>query len=132
MASWFRGRGASATPPQAAPGGGSGRGGQGVPLELIKYDAQSGKFELGEEALAVLRQTRGPVGVVAVCGRARQVSQQAGAQAAASARRRHCRHRRDCNRRAGLAACEPLDACPPDQPPSLPASPPERRASRSS
>lgn len=45
---------------------------QGTPLELIKYDAATGKFELGAQALAVLKATRGPVGVVAVCGRARQ------------------------------------------------------------
>lgn len=45
----------------------------GVPLELIKFDQQTGKFELGQQALAVLKRTRGPVGVVAVCGRARQV-----------------------------------------------------------
>lgn len=41
-------------------------------LELVRYNATTGKFELGEEALAVLRKTRGPVGVVAVAGRARQ------------------------------------------------------------
>ncbi|GAB4817604.1 hypothetical protein N2152v2_004650 [Parachlorella kessleri] len=45
---------------------------QGVPLELIKYDAETGQFELGAQALEVLKHTRGPVGVVAVCGRARQ------------------------------------------------------------
>lgn len=43
-----------------------------MPLELVKYDGVSGKFLAGAEALAVLRRTRGPVGVVAVCGRARQ------------------------------------------------------------
>ena len=41
-------------------------------LELVRYNADTGKFELGEEALSVLRSTRGPVGVVAVAGRARQ------------------------------------------------------------
>lgn len=45
----------------------------GVPLELVKYDAATGKFELGVQAMEVLKGTRGPVGVVAVCGRARQV-----------------------------------------------------------
>lgn len=35
---------------------GSGEGSPGVPLELIRYDQSSGKFELGEEALAVLRK----------------------------------------------------------------------------
>ena len=44
----------------------------GVPLELITYDTQTGKFELGAEALAVLRKVKGSVGVVAVSGRARQ------------------------------------------------------------
>lgn len=41
-------------------------------LELARYNSDTGKFELGEEALAMLRNTRGPVGVVAVAGRARQ------------------------------------------------------------
>jgi len=41
-------------------------------LELVRYNGDTGKFELGEEALSVLRNTRGPVGVVAVAGRARQ------------------------------------------------------------
>ena len=41
-------------------------------LELVRYNGTTGKFEVGEEALAVLRNTRGPVGVVAVAGRARQ------------------------------------------------------------
>ena len=45
----------------------------GVPLELIGYDTGSGNFHLGQEALAVLRKIKGPVGVVAVSGRARQV-----------------------------------------------------------
>jgi hypothetical protein len=44
----------------------------GTPLELIRYDADSGKFEVGKDALAILRRIRGPVGVAAVCGRARQ------------------------------------------------------------
>lgn len=42
------------------------------PLELVSYDTDKKKFEVGEEALAVLRATRGPVGVISVCGRARQ------------------------------------------------------------
>lgn len=44
----------------------------GAPLELIRYNASTRKFELGEEALASLRRIRGPVGVIAVSGRARQ------------------------------------------------------------
>jgi hypothetical protein len=50
----------------------SANGSGGVPLELVKYDTTTGRFIVGAEALAVLRGTRGPVGVVAVCGRARQ------------------------------------------------------------
>ncbi|GFR45088.1 hypothetical protein Agub_g6464 [Astrephomene gubernaculifera] len=44
----------------------------GTPLELIKYNAQNGKFEVGIAALDALRKVKGPVAVVAVCGRARQ------------------------------------------------------------
>ncbi|KAK3245081.1 hypothetical protein CYMTET_45332 [Cymbomonas tetramitiformis] len=41
------------------------------PLQLISFDAE-GKFVVGFEALALLQKLRGPVGVLAVCGRARQ------------------------------------------------------------
>lgn len=44
----------------------------GTPLELIKYNAANGKFEVGNAALDTLRKVKGPVAVVAVCGRARQ------------------------------------------------------------
>jgi hypothetical protein len=44
----------------------------GVPLELVKYDVPTGKFIVGDKALDVLRKVKGPLGVVAVCGRARQ------------------------------------------------------------
>lgn len=44
----------------------------GQPLELVRYDEKTKKFEIGEEALAVLRKFRSPMGVVSVCGRARQ------------------------------------------------------------
>ncbi len=47
-------------------------GGSTRSLELVRYNADAGRFEVGQEALAVLRATRGPVGVVAVAGRARQ------------------------------------------------------------
>ena len=64
-------------PPAASPeqtqhfaGVGSGSGTRS--LELVRYNADTGKFEVGDEALAVLRSTRGPIGVVAVAGRARQ------------------------------------------------------------
>jgi hypothetical protein len=46
----------------------------GQPLELIRCEAATGKFQVGEAALDVLRRLKGPVSVVAVCGRARQVS----------------------------------------------------------
>ena len=45
---------------------------QGNPLELISFNAATKKFELGIEALDVLRKITGPVAVVAVSGRARQ------------------------------------------------------------
>jgi len=41
-------------------------------MELIKFDAQTGRFQVGQDAAASLRAVKGPVGVVAVCGRARQ------------------------------------------------------------
>lgn len=44
----------------------------GAPLELISYNTSTHKFELGDEALQSLRRIRGPVGVIAVSGRARQ------------------------------------------------------------
>jgi hypothetical protein len=44
----------------------------GSPVALIHYDQESGKFEVGKEASRILRQIKGPVGVAAVCGRARQ------------------------------------------------------------
>lgn len=47
-------------------------GAPGVPLELVRYDTDTGKFHVGEQALKILRTTKDPVGVVAVCGRARQ------------------------------------------------------------
>ena len=43
----------------------------GQALHLI-YVNDEGKFELGEEAIAALNAVKGPVGVCAVCGRARQ------------------------------------------------------------
>jgi len=44
----------------------------GKPLHLLQYDERTKKFELGAEALDALRKIRGDVGVLAVCGRARQ------------------------------------------------------------
>ena len=42
------------------------------PLHLLSYDESTSRFELGAEALAALRAVKGPVGVLSVCGRARQ------------------------------------------------------------
>ena len=53
------------TKPAAAPSAGQ-------PLELVRYDEATKKFQVGEEALAVLRAVKAPMGVVSVCGRARQ------------------------------------------------------------
>jgi len=51
----------------------SGSIGQGTrSLELVRYNADTGKFEVGTEALAALKASSGPIGVVAVAGRARQ------------------------------------------------------------
>ncbi len=44
----------------------------GSPLELVRYSTETGKFEIPPQALKVLRNVRGPIGVVSVCGRARQ------------------------------------------------------------
>ncbi|KAL4859356.1 Guanylate-binding protein 5 [Chlorella vulgaris] len=69
MASWF---GRRAAPAPQAPAADTRGAATGVPLELISYDQNTGQFRLGEQAIRALQQTRGPVGVVAVCGRARQ------------------------------------------------------------
>jgi hypothetical protein len=50
---------------------------RGEPLELIHYNSSTSQFEVGDEALSVLKALKGPVSVVAVCGRARQVSRAA-------------------------------------------------------
>ncbi|GAX73400.1 hypothetical protein CEUSTIGMA_g853.t1 [Chlamydomonas eustigma] len=44
----------------------------GIPLELVKYSVEDGKFSVGTGALDVLKKVHAPLGVVAVCGRARQ------------------------------------------------------------
>ena len=44
----------------------------GNPLQLVSYDTTTGKFEVGQDAIKVLKGVNGPVGVVSVCGRARQ------------------------------------------------------------
>lgn len=43
----------------------------GVPLQLICYNSETGLIEIGQEAIKALKAVKGPVGVVAVCGRAR-------------------------------------------------------------
>lgn len=81
--SFFFGRRTAAEAPQApaaqqqprqfgGPTAAAGLAGGGTPLELVRFDPDSGQFELGTAALEVLRRTRGPIGVVAVAGRARQ------------------------------------------------------------
>lgn len=44
----------------------------GRPLPLVSFDSHTSKFLVGQEALDVLRGVHSPLGVVAVCGRARQ------------------------------------------------------------
>ncbi|KAF0927221.1 hypothetical protein E2562_031018 [Oryza meyeriana var. granulata] len=51
--------------------GNGGGGGPGRPLRLVYCD-EKGKFVMDPEAVAALQLVKGPVGVVSVCGRARQ------------------------------------------------------------
>jgi hypothetical protein len=44
----------------------------GQPLELVRYDEKTKRFQIGDEALQVLKSVRAPMGVISVCGRARQ------------------------------------------------------------
>jgi hypothetical protein len=46
-------------------------GGPARPLRLVYCD-ERGKFKMDPEAVAALHMVKGPLGVVAVCGRARQ------------------------------------------------------------
>lgn len=63
----------SKTPPKGGPpSSSSAPQGKGKPLHLLQYDESSKKFTLGDEALDCLRAIKGPVGVLSVCGRARQ------------------------------------------------------------
>ena len=57
--------GRQSEPAQPAPGAGQ-------PLELVRYDEKTKRFEVGQDALKVLQGVRSPLGVVSVCGRARQ------------------------------------------------------------
>ena len=43
----------------------------GRPIKFIYYD-ESGKFKVHPDAVYALMQIKGPIGVVSVCGRARQ------------------------------------------------------------
>jgi hypothetical protein len=64
--------GAAGSSPTAAPAGnGGGAGALGRPLRLVYCD-EKGKFVMDPEAVAALQLVKGPVGVVSVCGRARQ------------------------------------------------------------
>jgi hypothetical protein len=45
--------------------------GAAEPLQLVSIDEKTGKLQVGESALKMLRAIRTPIGVVAVCGRAR-------------------------------------------------------------
>lgn len=49
----------------------SGFAGPARPLRLVYCD-EKGKFKMDPEAVAALHMVKGPLGVVAVCGRARQ------------------------------------------------------------
>uniref|UniRef100_A0ACD5TDS6 Uncharacterized protein n=1 Tax=Avena sativa TaxID=4498 RepID=A0ACD5TDS6_AVESA len=62
---------AGASPSAAAAGNGGGAGGLGRPLRLVYCD-EKGKFVMDPEAVSALQLVKGPVGVVSVCGRARQ------------------------------------------------------------
>lgn len=49
----------------------NGPGGPARPLRLVYLD-ERGNFKMDPEAIAALHRVKGPLGVVAVCGRARQ------------------------------------------------------------
>jgi hypothetical protein len=44
----------------------------GTPLPLVSFDEPSGQWRAGDAALAAVARIRGPIAVLAVCGRARQ------------------------------------------------------------
>lgn len=58
-------------PPNGSANPSSASHGAARPLRLVYCD-EKGKFVMDPEAVAVLQLVKGPVGVVAVCGRARQ------------------------------------------------------------
>ena len=57
--------------PQYAVSSRNGTGGPARPLRLVYCD-ERGKFKMDPEAVAALQMVKGPLGVVSVCGRARQ------------------------------------------------------------
>jgi hypothetical protein len=61
---------ASASSPRS-PFSTDGAAGGGRPLQLVYCD-ERGRFRMDPEAVAALQLVKGPVGVVSVCGRARQ------------------------------------------------------------
>ncbi|OEL21953.1 Guanylate-binding protein 6 [Dichanthelium oligosanthes] len=66
---WTPASASSPRSPFAAEAGGEGGGGR--PLRLVYCD-ERGRFRMDPEAVAALQLVKGPVGVVSVCGRARQ------------------------------------------------------------
>lgn len=75
MISYFRGKGNSAdvSTPQSASSLSSSSTGTGParPIRLVYCD-EKGKFRMDPEAVATLQLVKEPIGVVSVCGRARQ------------------------------------------------------------
>ncbi|XP_068665199.1 uncharacterized protein [Aristolochia californica] len=71
----FRGRSSDSSPPSfspnASPASSAVAVGPGRPLRLVYCD-EKGKFRMDPEAVATLQLVKGPIGVVSVCGRARQ------------------------------------------------------------
>ncbi|RWR89610.1 guanylate-binding protein 2 [Cinnamomum micranthum f. kanehirae] len=70
----FRGSASKArdSPPQSVPSSSTvNAAGPGKPLRLVYCD-ERGKFHMDPEAVATLQLVKGPIGVVSVCGRARQ------------------------------------------------------------
>ena len=60
------------SPPQSVPSSSTvNAAGPGKPLRLVYCD-ERGKFHMDPEAVATLQLVKGPIGVVSVCGRARQ------------------------------------------------------------
>eukprot|EP00878_Enallax_costatus_P026595 GHUV01028546.1.p1 GENE.GHUV01028546.1~~GHUV01028546.1.p1 ORF type:complete len:721 (+),score=264.72 GHUV01028546.1:893-3055(+) len=69
MAAWFR---RASTPGTAAADPANAQAAHGKPLLLIGFNEATKKWEVGQEAVAVLQGIKGPLCTVSVCGRARQ------------------------------------------------------------